>query len=129
MSQFLTNKLVCAIGSDARMARVTQECAVMVEARRRILVVEDDSETADKLVESLSTSGYQVDLATDGDEGLARGRSADYAVMTIDRMLPGMDGLAIIRRLREEGIATPALIISALGEIDDRVRGLRGGGD
>src|SRR5215471_16537412 len=129
MSQFLTNKLVCAIRSDARMTRVTQECLVMVEGRRRILVVEDDSETAEQLVESLSTSGYQVDLATDGDEGLARGRSADYAVMTIDRMLPGMDGLAIIRRLREEGIATPALIVSALGEVDDRVRGLRSGGD
>ena len=101
----------------------------MVEGRRRILVVEDDSETAEQLVEFLSTSGYQVDLAVDGDEGLSRGRSADYAVMTIDRMLPGMDGLSIIRRLREDGIATPALIISALGEIDDRVRGLRAGGD
>ena len=101
----------------------------MVEGRRRILVVEDDSETAEQLVESLSTSGYQVDLAVDGNEGLTRGRSADYAAMTIDRMLPGMDGIAIIRRLREDGIATPALIISALGEIDDRVRGLRAGGD
>jgi two-component system, OmpR family, response regulator len=101
----------------------------MVEGRRRILVVEDDSETAEQLVESLSTSGYQVDLATDGEEGLSRARSADYAVMTIDRMLPGIDGLAIIRRLREDGIGTPALIISALGEIDDRVRGLRAGGD
>src|SRR5204863_802859 len=54
---------------------------------------------------------------------------ADYAVMTIDRMLPGIDGLTIIRRLRQDGIVTPALIISALGEIDDRVRGLRAGGD
>jgi two-component system, OmpR family, response regulator len=100
----------------------------MLEERRRILVVEDDLETVEQLVESLSTSGYQVDLAADGNEGLSRGRSADYAVMTIDRMLPGMDGIAIIRRLREGGIATPALIISALGEIDDRVRGLRAGG-
>jgi two-component system, OmpR family, response regulator len=101
----------------------------MADARRRILVVEDDSETAEQLVESLSNSGYQVDLATDGEDGLARGRAADYAVMTIDRMLPGIDGLGIIRRLREDGILTPALIISALGEIDDRVRGLRVGGD
>jgi two-component system, OmpR family, response regulator len=101
----------------------------MAEARRRILVVEDDSETAEQLVEALATSGYEVDLAVDGNEGLSRGRSADYAVMTIDRMLPGMDGIAIIRRLREDGIATPALIVSALGEIDDRVRGLRAGGD
>jgi two-component system OmpR family response regulator len=101
----------------------------MVEGRRRILVVEDDSEAAEQLVEFLSTSGYQIDLAVDGNEGLSRGRSADYAIMTIDRMLPDMDGIAIIRRLREDGIATPALIISALGEIDDRVRGLRAGGD
>ena len=101
----------------------------MAGARRRILVVEDDSETAVQLVESLATNGYQVDLAVDGHDGLSRGRSADYAVMTIDRMLPGIDGISIIRRLREDGIATPALIISALGEIDDRVRGLRAGGD
>jgi two-component system, OmpR family, response regulator len=101
----------------------------MPAGRRRILVVEDDPETAEQLVESLATSGYQVDLAVDGNDGLSRGRCADYAVMTIDRMLPGMDGISIIRRLREDGIATPALIISALGEIDDRVRGLRAGGD
>jgi two-component system, OmpR family, response regulator len=101
----------------------------MLAGRRRILVVEDDLETAEQLVESLATSGYEVDLAVDGNDGLSRARSADYAVMTIDRMLPGMDGISIIRRLREDGVATPALIISALGEIDDRVRGLRAGGD
>jgi len=101
----------------------------MTGARRRILVVEDDPETAEQLVESLATNGYEVDLAADGDDGLSRGRSADYAVMTIDRMLPGIDGLSIIQRLRQDGIATPALIISALGEVDDRVRGLRAGGD
>ncbi|MGC2394977.1 MAG: response regulator transcription factor, partial [Rhodomicrobium sp.] len=77
----------------------------------------------------LAASGYEVDLAVDGDEGLSRARSADYAVMTIDRMLPGIDGITVIRRSREEGIVTPALIISALGEIEDRVRGLRAGGD
>src|SRR6516165_10110879 len=97
--------------------------------RCRILVVEDDRVTAAQLVDLLTASGYDVDLATDGDEGLSRGRSTKYAVMTIDRMLPGIDGIAIIRQLREEGIVTPALIVSALGEIDDRVRGLRSGGD
>jgi two-component system OmpR family response regulator len=101
----------------------------MAGGRRRILVVEDDPETAEQLVDSLATNGYQVDLAVDGDDGLSRGRSSAYAVMAIDRMLPGIDGLTVIRRLREDGIATPALIISALGEIDDRVRGLRAGGD
>jgi two-component system, OmpR family, response regulator len=77
----------------------------------------------------LQRAGYDVDLAADGDDGLNRARSAEYAVMTIDRMLPGVDGIAVIRRLREEGIVTPALIVSALGEIDERVRGLRAGGD
>jgi two-component system OmpR family response regulator len=101
----------------------------MAVLRRRILVIEDDRETAEQLVDSLASSGYQVDLAVDGNEGLRLGRSAEYAVMTIDRMLPGIDGVAIIQRLRQDGIVTPALIVSALGEIDDRVRGLRAGGD
>lgn len=101
----------------------------MAGGRRRILVIEDDPETADQLVDSLSTHGYQVDLAVNGRQGLDFGRSADYAVMTIDRMLPEMDGLAVIRHLREASVVTPALIISALGEIDERVRGLRAGGD
>jgi two-component system OmpR family response regulator len=101
----------------------------MPGGRRRILVIEDDPETAEQLVDELSGHGYEVDLALNGTDGFERGRSADYAVMTIDRMLPGLDGLAVIRRLREAGVATPALILSALGEIDDRVRGLRAGGD
>jgi two-component system OmpR family response regulator len=101
----------------------------MAEGRRRLLVIEDDVETAEQLVDFLSMSGYQVDLAINGNDGLSRGSAADYAVMTIDRMLPDIDGLAVIRRFRENGIVTPALIISALGEIDDRVRGLRAGGD
>ena len=101
----------------------------MSKARRRILVIEDDAETGAQIAESLTSGGYQVDLTVDGSGGLSRGRTDDYAVMTIDRLLPDMDGIAIIRALREEGIVTPALIISALGEIDDRVRGLRAGGD
>ena len=101
----------------------------MQGGRCRILVIEDDRETADQIVEFLAANGYEVDLAVDGDEGLSRARSADYAVMTIDRMLSGIDGIAVIRRLREEGLVTPALILSALGEIDDRLRGLRAGGD
>lgn len=101
----------------------------MAIGRRRILVIEDDQETAAQLVDSLATSGYEVELAIDGTDGLRRGRSTDYAVMTIDRMLPEIDGIEVIRQLREEGISTPVLIVSALGEIDDRVRGLRAGGD
>jgi two-component system OmpR family response regulator len=101
----------------------------MTGTRRRILVIEDDPETARQLVDFLGTRGYHVDLALNGTDGLRLGLSSGYAVMTIDRMLPGVDGLAIIRQIRDAGIDTPALIISALGEIDDRVRGLRGGGD
>jgi two-component system OmpR family response regulator len=101
----------------------------MTGTRRRILVIEDDPETARQLVDFLGMRGYHVDLALNGNDGLRLGLSSGYAVMTIDRMLPGVDGLAIIRQIRDAGIDTPALIISALGEIDDRVRGLRGGGD
>jgi two-component system OmpR family response regulator len=100
----------------------------MASRRRHILVVEDDAETGEQIADFLSTSGYQVDLVRGGAEALKRGRS-DYAVMTIDRMLPDIDGLRVIRELRTDGILTPALIISALGEVDDRVRGLRAGGD
>ena len=102
---------------------------MVAESRRRVLVIEDDQETGAQILDYLTTSGYEVDLAATGDDGLERGRSADYAVMAIDRMLPGIDGLSIIRQLRDVEVATPALIISALGEVDDRVRGLRAGGD
>jgi two-component system, OmpR family, response regulator len=101
----------------------------MTGGHRRILVVEDDPETAGQLVESLTTSGYQVDLAVNGNEALSRGVAGDYAVITIDRMLPDIDGIAVMRQLRDGGIAAPVLFISALGEVDDRVRGLRAGGD
>jgi two-component system OmpR family response regulator len=93
------------------------------------LVIEDDLETAHQLVDFLGARGYRVDLARNGDDGLRLASSRPYAVMTIDRLLPGLDGLSIIRQLREGGIDTPALIVSALSEVDDRVRGLRGGGD
>jgi two-component system, OmpR family, response regulator len=101
----------------------------MTQVRRRILVVEDDPETAAQIVASFTTNGYQVDVAANGNDALSRGRSVDYAVMTIDRMLPDIDGLAVMQNLRKDGIVAPVLIISALGEIDDRVRGLRAGGD
>src|ERR1700716_2856231 len=92
----------------------------MTGGHRRILVVEDDPETAGQIVEQLTTSGYQA---------LDRGVAGDYAVITIDRMLPDIDGIAVMRQLRDDGIAAPVLIISALGEVDDRGRGLRAGGD
>jgi len=82
-----------------------------------------------QLVDALTKNGYQVDLAANGNDALRLGRSTEYAVMTMDRMLPDIDGLAVMRNLREDGVVVPVLIISALGEIDDRVRGLRAGGD
>src|SRR5262249_54065785 len=102
---------------------------VRTSAARRVLVIEDDGETAGQVADCLQDNGYVVDIAGDGEEGVARALSADYAVMTVDRMVPRLDGIEVIRRLRREGVATPALILSALGEIDDRVRGLRAGGD
>jgi two-component system OmpR family response regulator len=101
----------------------------MAEACRRILVMEDDPETAGQLVESLSTNGYQVDLVPNGTDGLSLGRSNKYTIITIDRLLPDIDGIKVMQHLREDKITTPVLIISALSEIDDLVRGLRAGGD
>ena len=105
------------------------ERKIVTGALRRILVIEDDAETAKQIVEFLTTRGYEADLAVDGEQGMRLGESAECAVIVLDRMLPFVDGLAIIRDLRQAGIVTPALIISALGEVDDRVRGLRAGGD
>jgi two-component system, OmpR family, response regulator len=84
---------------------------------------------ARQVLDCLRAGGYRVDLASDGQRGLALGRTADYVVMIVDRMLPRVDGLEVIQLLREDGIVTPTLIVSALGEVDDRVRGLRAGGD
>lgn len=96
---------------------------------RRVLVLEDDEETAYQLKSCLQHGGYNVDVASDGEEGLTRALGATYTVMIVDRLMPRMDGIKVIRRVREEAVATPVLILSALGELDDRVRGLRAGGD
>ncbi|MCP5421030.1 MAG: response regulator transcription factor [Gammaproteobacteria bacterium] len=95
----------------------------------RILVIEDDQSTAAYLVKGLTESGYVVDHASDGHEGLQLAMAEPYQVLIVDRMLPGLDGMSLIGKLRESGIGTPVLILSALGDVDDRVEGLRGGGD
>jgi two-component system OmpR family response regulator len=95
----------------------------------KILVVEDDRETAAYLAKGLHESGYTVDCAHDGRGGLFHASSGDYTAIILDRMLPGMDGLAVLGALRAAEISTPALILSALGSVDDRVKGLRAGGD
>ena len=95
----------------------------------KILVVEDDRETASYLAKGLNESGYTVDCATDGREGLFLASTGDYNVIILDRMLPSIDGLTLLGTLRAAEIRTPALILSALGSVDDRVKGLRAGGD
>jgi two-component system, OmpR family, response regulator len=95
----------------------------------RILTVEDDALTAREIVVELQNYGHQVECVGDGSEGLRRARSGDYDAITLDRMLPGLDGLSVVTELRREGIDTPVLMISALSDVDARVRGLRAGGD
>ncbi len=95
----------------------------------RILVIEDDKDAATWLVKGLKESGHVADLATDGEQGLALAKEAIHDVLVVDRMLPKLDGLSIIRSIRADGITTPVLILSALSEVDERVRGLRAGGD
>lgn len=94
-----------------------------------ILLVEDDRELANQLMSSLAESGHEVVHALDGDEGLETARSLAFDVMIIDRMIPKRDGLTMLADMRNEGINTPAIILSALGQVDDRVAGLRAGGD
>jgi two-component system OmpR family response regulator len=95
----------------------------------KLLVIEDDREAAAYIAKGLSESGYVVDLAPDGRTGLFMASSGNYDALIIDRMLPGMDGLALLTALRAAEIRTPVLILSALGAVDDRVKGLRAGGD
>ncbi len=95
----------------------------------RILVIEDDQETRDYLVQGLKQSGHVVDAADDGKDGLFLALDQEFDVMIVDRMLPGLDGLSIVETVRSSGRRTPILILSALGEVDDRVEGLRRGGD
>ena len=95
----------------------------------RVLVIEDDQETATFLKRALKESGHVAEYAGDGQTGLDLARSNAYDVLIVDRMLPRRDGLSVVQTLRAEGARTPVLILSALGEVDDRVKGLRAGGD
>ncbi len=95
----------------------------------QILLIEDDKDAAAYLKKGLVESGYSVDHADNGDDGLRMALSAGYDVLLVDRLLPGRDGLSIISMLRAGGDRTPVLVLSALGEVDDRVAGLRAGGD
>ena len=95
----------------------------------RILVIEDDREAAAYLVKAFREAGHTADHAADGLDGYAMAREGEHDVLIVDRMIPKLDGLSLIRSLREQGVETPVLILSALGQVDDRVKGLRAGGD
>lgn len=95
----------------------------------RILVIEDDDETADYLVRGLREAGHVIDHAASGRDGLFLATAEQYDAMIIDRLLPQVDGLTIISTIRASGISAPVIMLSALGEVDDRIRGLRAGGD
>lgn len=95
----------------------------------RVLIVEDDAEAGAAMVRGLTEAGMECVHAPDGAAGLAAAQAGDYDVYVVDRMMPRMDGLAMVEALRREGDATPVLFLSALGEIEDRVTGLKAGGD
>lgn len=95
----------------------------------KILIIEDDREAASFLKKAFAEAGHTADIAADGETGFALADSGNYDAFVIDRMLPRRDGLSVIAGLRAQGNTTPALILSALGEVDDRVTGLRAGGD
>ena len=95
----------------------------------RILVIEDDKEASAYLCKALREAGHMADHAADGEEGASMAASGDYDVLVVDRMLPKRDGLSIVEEMRARDDHTPVLILSALGQVDDRVTGLRSGGD
>ena len=95
----------------------------------RILVIEDDPKIASFIVNGLKQSGFAVDHCSDGEEGLARAQAISYDAAVVDIMLPKLDGLSVIRELRNKNVRTPVLILSAKATVDDRVRGLQSGGD
>jgi len=95
----------------------------------RILVIEDDKETGSYIAKGLTEAGYLADVVRDGKDGLVRAMGEDYDLAIVDRMLPGIDGLSVVQTLRGAGKELPVLFLTAMGDVAERVRGLRGGGD
>src|SRR3982074_448760 len=95
----------------------------------KLLLIEDDHEMAGEIIAELADHGFEVDWAATGIEGLDKARTGNPDALIVDRLLPGMDGVTIVEALRQDQVRTPVLILSALGAVDDRVRGLRAGGD
>src|SRR5450432_4170004 len=103
--------------------------AVGVRSMTKLLLIEDDAETAEEITAELADCGFVVEWASNGIDGLDKARALRPDAMIVDRLLPGMDGLTVIEALRKDQVRTPVLVLSALGAVDDRVRGLRMGGD
>lgn len=95
----------------------------------KLLLIEDDQETADYIVGGMEEAGHTVDHAANGRDGLFLAAGEPYDVMIVDRMLPGLDGLGLVKTIRSAAVRTPVLFLTALGGIDDRVEGLEAGGD
>jgi len=122
------NPLVVTIGSPIPPG-AADSSILGYDPCMRILVIEDDATVADYVVSGLAESGHTVDHAADGREGLMMATTETYDAIVADRMLPGIDGLTIVRTLRASDNLTPILVLSALGEVDDRVKGLKAGAD
>jgi two-component system OmpR family response regulator len=99
------------------------------EPKRRILVIEDDEELSEAIVQELNRRGYDVSYAADAPQGLCKARNSEFHLLIVDRMLADVDGISIIQSIQRDQILVPALIISALGDVDERVKGLEAGAD
>jgi len=121
---------LCAfVAHWATRARTAEMTFHPFSRTHRILVIEDDASTSDEIVAELANHGFEVDRAATGGEGLELAMRERYDVITLDRMLPDIDGLNVVSALRSNKVRTPILVISALSDVDERVRGLRAGGD
>ena len=116
-------------GFFAPVIGLSKPAGVVYSSLLRILVIEDDRQASAYMVKGLAESGHTADNAADGEEGYEMASHGDYDVLVVDRMLPKLDGLKLVGQLRAEGLRTPILFLSALGDVDDRVKGLRAGGD
>jgi two-component system, OmpR family, response regulator len=110
-------------------AELTKVPVRRTELPMRILVIEDDRDAASWLVKGLKESGHVVDMAVDGEQGLSLALEGVHDVLVVDRMLPKLDGLSVIQQVRANNLKIPVLILSALSDVDERVKGLRAGGD
>jgi two-component system OmpR family response regulator len=95
----------------------------------KILLIEDDRETAENIVHALAAEGHEIETSGDGRDGAQRARDGAYGALIVDRMLPGLDGLTLVRALRADGNQTPILFLTTMSGLDDRVEGLEGGAD